>query len=131
MGTIREEIAKNIRFYRKKSGFTQKALAEKIGVNNSAVSNWESGQNSIDIEVLCKVCDVLGVSISEIYGIYGNSTVEEFTPHERKVIIAYRSNPTMQNAVDRLLGLPSDDSTVGDDIASTVASALEKSSIKK
>lgn len=131
MGTIREEIAKNIRFYRKKSGLTQKQLSEKIGVKNSAVSNWESGQNSIDIEILCKVCAALGVSLSEIYGTYGNSTAEEFSSHEKKVIIAYRNNPAMQGAVDKLLGLSSDTPTVGEDIATTVTAAFEKSSARK
>lgn len=130
MGTIREEIAKNIRFYRKKSGLTQKELSEKIGVNNSAVSNWESGQNSIDIEILVKVCDALGVSLSDIYGIYGNTTTEEYSSHEREVILAYRSNPSMQEAVDKLLGVSPEAPSIGEDIASTVAAAVEKSSVK-
>lgn len=43
MGTVRDEIAKNLLFYRKKLGLTQKELSIKLGVKNSAVSNWEKG----------------------------------------------------------------------------------------
>lgn len=32
MATVKEEIAKNLLFYRKKAGFTQKELADKLGV---------------------------------------------------------------------------------------------------
>ena len=54
MKTVKEELANNIRKYRKERGLTQKELADLVGVKNSAVSNWESGQNSIEIELLFK-----------------------------------------------------------------------------
>ena len=60
MATVKEEIAKNLLFYRKKSGLTQKELAAKLGVKNTAVSNWESGNNSIDIETLFAACEIFG-----------------------------------------------------------------------
>ena len=41
MTPIREEVAKNLLFYRKKSGLSQKEFAEKLGVRNSTVSTWE------------------------------------------------------------------------------------------
>lgn len=72
MSTVRDEIAKNLLFYRKKAGLTQKELAEKLGVKNTAVSNWESGNNSIDIETLFNACRIFGVSVNDMYGIYSN-----------------------------------------------------------
>ena len=68
MQTIKEKIAKNIAFYRKKSGLTQKQFAEKLGVKNTAVCNWENGNNSIDIENLAKACNVLNVSADDLIG---------------------------------------------------------------
>ena len=103
MSTVREEIAKNLLYYRKKNGYTQKQLAEKLGVKNSAVSNWENGQNSTDIETLCKACEIFCVTLNDMYGRY--SSAEEYTEHEKAVIFAYRSNPNMQSAVDKLLGV--------------------------
>ncbi len=55
-------ISENIRFYRKKRGLTQQELAEKMGVSFQAVSNWETGTTSIDIENFCLLTKVLSVS---------------------------------------------------------------------
>lgn len=105
MNTVKEEIAKNIKKYRKEKGLTQKDLANMVGVNNSAVSNWESGQNSIDIEILFKVCKALGVNISDIYGEYGRIGFSDYSANEQKIIEAYRAHPEMHSAVARLLDI--------------------------
>ncbi len=107
MQTIREEIAKNLLYYRKKSGMTQKQLAELIGVKNTAVSNWESGNNSIDIDTLALACEIFGVTLNDMYGRY-TPTEDTYTPHEKEVIVAYRNHPNMQEAVDTLLGITSE-----------------------
>lgn len=76
MSTVRDEIAKNLLYYRKKSGLTQKELAEKLGVKNTAVSNWESGNNSIDIDTLFRACEIFEVTLNDMYGKY-SSTAEK------------------------------------------------------
>ena len=40
---MKYEIGARIRKYREMCGFSQKELAQKIGVSNSRVSNWEQG----------------------------------------------------------------------------------------
>lgn len=89
MLTIKEEIAKNIAFYRKRANLTQKELASKIGVKNTAVSNWESGKNSIDIDTLVELCRVLDVSICDIYGIQSGSV--QLSSDEERLVSLYRS----------------------------------------
>lgn len=89
MLSVREEISKNLLYYRKKAGLTQKQLADKIGVKNTAVSNWESGNNSIDIDTLCLVCEVFGITLNDIYGGYSEkSTV--LSADEMNLIATYR-----------------------------------------
>ena len=66
---LKSKISLNIRYYRKKAGLTQKQLAELLGVKNTAVSNWENGQNSIDTEILFRVCEVFGITLNDIYGV--------------------------------------------------------------
>ena len=138
---IKKKVAENIRFYRKKANMTQKQLAEKLGVKNTAVSNWENGQNSIDTELLFRVCDVFGVTINQIYGIEENESTEtnysdasflafdsELSPHEKALVSAYRENPAMQSAVDKLLGIDTVDSDIAQDMIETVRAG---SSLKK
>lgn len=86
---IREIIADNIFIYRKKSNLTQKELAEMLKVKNSAISNWETGVNSIDMETLMKLCEVLNVSISTMFGEENKKETPCFDGTEKKLIESF------------------------------------------
>lgn len=105
MNSVKDEIAKNLLFYRKKMNFTQKELAQKLGVKHNSISSWENGTNSVDVETLFKICKILGVSINDMYGKFAVINSEFYTAYEKAVISAYRNQPEMQPAVDKLLGL--------------------------
>lgn len=60
------EIAKNIRKLRKKKEMTQEELAEKLFVTRQAVSNWETGKNQPDVEMLMNMAGVLEVDVKEL-----------------------------------------------------------------
>lgn len=47
---------------RKKSGFSQEQLAEKLSVTRQAISKWESGHGSPDIANIIKLSEIFGVS---------------------------------------------------------------------
>lgn len=64
---IKETVAKNLLFYRKKNKITQKQLAERLGVKHNAISAWENGVNSIDIDTLFQVCKIFGVTVNDMY----------------------------------------------------------------
>lgn len=64
---VKETIAKNLLYYRKKNKITQKALAEQLGVRHNAISAWENGVNSIDIDTLFRVCKIFGVTVNDMY----------------------------------------------------------------
>lgn len=53
---------------RKKAGFTQEQLAEKVGVSRQAIANWEKGENTPDIIKCIALADLYGVSIDELAG---------------------------------------------------------------
>ena len=74
MESIKNEIAKNLLFYRKQNHLTQKELAARLGVKHNAISAWENGTNSIDVEMLFKICNILQVTITDMYGKYGSKT---------------------------------------------------------
>ena len=105
MGEVRTEIAEKLLYYRKLKGITQRQLAESIGVKHNSISAWEKGTNAIDIEVLYRICCVLDITISDIYGRFGGSGSESLSYTERQIIEAYRHQPEMQLAVRRVLDL--------------------------
>lgn len=51
---------------RKKKGWSQEELAEKLFVSRQSVSKWENGQNYPSIEIIIKVSDLFGVTIDEL-----------------------------------------------------------------
>lgn len=104
---MKYEIGARIRKYREMSGFSQKELAQKIGVSNSRVSNWEQGINRPDADILADIladiCKALNVSPSELLDV--RLSPEDLSEQERKVIMAYRTKPDLRKAVNILLGI--------------------------
>lgn len=63
MRDLRAIIGENILELRKKSGFTQIELAEKLNYSDKAVSKWENGDSLPDVGVLCDIAEIFSVSI--------------------------------------------------------------------
>ena len=100
---MRYEIGSRIRKYREENNLSQKQLAEKIGVSNSRVSNWEQGLNRPDADILAAICVALDVSPSLLLGI--QVTGDELTEQARNVLNAYREKEDVRQAVHILLGV--------------------------
>ena len=66
---IKKIIAKNLVNLRKKHNMTQNELAEKLFVTRQTVSGWENDRTQPDVEMLCKISEVLEVSVEDL--IYG------------------------------------------------------------
>lgn len=72
------EIANSLYKLRKKNGFSQEELAEKIGVSRQAVSKWERSESSPDTENLIALSKIYGVKIDDML----NEEVNEYTVDE-------------------------------------------------
>lgn len=51
---------------RKRKGYTQKELAQKLFISDKAVSKWERGLSMPDISLLMPLADVLEVTVTEL-----------------------------------------------------------------
>ena len=56
-------IGENIKYLRKKAGYSQEKLARKLGVKQSSVCLWEKGRNNPDTETLAKAAEVFNVPL--------------------------------------------------------------------
>ena len=52
---------------RKEKNLTQMQLAELLEITNQAVSKWETGRGMPDVSLLQPLCDVLGISLNELF----------------------------------------------------------------
>ncbi len=57
-----------IKFLRKGNGLSQSALANRIGISQQAVAQWEAGKAHPRGETLVKLADILHCTIDELYG---------------------------------------------------------------
>ena len=59
-----EKKGKLIRCHRKKSGLTQKEVADLAGVGKSVVFDVEHGKSTVQFDSLRKICDILNITIT-------------------------------------------------------------------
>ena len=76
MGHILVEIGKRIAESRRSAGFTQEELANRLGVTPQALSKWEKGASSPDLEMLTSLCNILEVSADYLVGKKRKTIVE-------------------------------------------------------
>ena len=85
---LKENIQKNIAFYRKKQKKTQKDLAAAIGVTAAAVSSWECGNNTTDVDTLFMICKALHVGFYDMCGISADNS--PLTDDENNLLNTYK-----------------------------------------
>ena len=55
-------LGERIAYYRKKAGYSQEGLAERLGVSRQAISKWECGDSTPDLDKLRTICTYFGVT---------------------------------------------------------------------
>ena len=62
------EFKDMLKYYRKKYGYSQAELAEKLGVSASAISMYEIGQREPNFEIEEKIADFFNVNLNTLRG---------------------------------------------------------------
>lgn len=66
MPTIKENIANNIAELRKMNHMTQQDLAEKLNYTDKAISKWERGESTPDIESLSAIAKMFNLTVDDL-----------------------------------------------------------------
>lgn len=86
-----DDFGSRLRELRKRRGFTQKALADRINKSLSAVSSYETNAQMPPLDVLISIASVLNISLDSLAGL------------ERKDVIVMDKLSTPQKEVIWLL----------------------------
>lgn len=62
---------------RKRNGYSQEALAEKMGISRQAVSKWERGESTPDTDTLIEIARLYSVSLDTLVGNEQNEETKE------------------------------------------------------
>ena len=63
---LKRQIGANIAAYRKREGWTQAGLAERLNYSDKAVSKWERGESVPDVLILTALAEVFGVTVNDL-----------------------------------------------------------------
>lgn len=88
------DIGSRVQTLRKRQGYTQELLADKMNVSVQMISNLERGNKAIRIENLVHLSEILGTSVD--YILTGHQTaddlaamagqLEQLEEHDRRVV---------------------------------------------
>lgn len=115
MDIMHQRIFEELRLQRK----SQKMLADHLNLKQQAITNWKQELNTSYRKYIHGIADFLGVSVEYLRGETDqkekppvlsdrercDGAVKILTPHEERLILAYRSQPALQAAVDKLLDI--------------------------
>ena len=85
-------FSENLKRIRKKSGYTQQEIAERLSVAQATVANYERGVRIPDIDTLIELSKIFGVSMDELIGVH--------TQPERKPSDSSRWERAMEQYAD-------------------------------
>jgi transcriptional regulator with XRE-family HTH domain len=80
-----ETIAERLVRLRKERGITQQELAERLGVSQPIISDYENGVLRLHAEVIMKLAEILGVSSDEMLGLARPASTNGGIKHRRFV----------------------------------------------
>lgn len=99
----REEKIKNLITQK---GYSIKSFANHIEMPYSTLLSMLNGSiGGASIDNVLKICKGLEISICELQEHAENKTNLKLSKKEEKLVIAYRQNPPMHSAVDKILGI--------------------------
>jgi len=74
------KIGKFIAMMRKEQSFTQKQLAEQLGISDKTISKWETGNGMPEVSLMLPLCDALKINVNELLS---GERLTEHNYHER------------------------------------------------
>lgn len=86
-----------LRQKRNEKGMTQKELAEKLFLSESAISKWEKGKSYPDITMIPDICSVLDISEHELISGANDTEYHEMKRDAR----VYRKIPRPSSGASR------------------------------
>ena len=75
-------LSERIYQFRRRSGLSQEQLAEKIGVFRQAISKWESGASTPELEKLLALSECFHITLDELVREEAGSPGEDETPRK-------------------------------------------------
>ena len=92
-----------IRELRTAKGWTQADLAARMNTKRQTIGNYETGFRGLDVETICRLCDIFGCSADYLLG-RSPLPSPELTPEEEDLLLSWRrATPEIRAIIDAAL----------------------------
>ncbi len=99
---MKDQLAENIRTFRKERGLTQEKLAEVFGVTVGAVHKWEAGISTPDLSLIIGMADFFDTSLDVLIGFEArDNRTDALAARIRKM--AYEMDPEGPSEAEKAL----------------------------
>lgn len=100
------QIGKFIAKMRKQQNLTQRELADIININDKTVSKWECGNGMPDLSLMLPVCEVLKISLNELFSVETLSDTDYKNKAEENMMKLVKEAEEMKKNIvgDKVLG---------------------------
>lgn len=102
----------NLKKYRKENGYTQKQLADYLGITRQAYAHYEVGNRAPNYVVLVKIADFYGVSMESLLAVgkkktksVGKDVSYSYLPEKEQQLIQMMGELTKEEQEDLILYL--------------------------
>ena len=90
-------VSENLKNFRDSSDYSQLDLAQFLGIERGAYANYESGSREMPYELVLKICELYGISISSLFE-------EDYSKIEDEIFCAFRlKNPNKEDIAEMSL----------------------------
>ena len=103
MGNLGSEYGGRLKGLRKKAGYTQAQLAEKLNITPNAMSNYETGNRLMQTEMMVEVSQIFGCSLD--YLLTGKEPTSRVTADDKFLEEALQLLSRMKKPVTRQMAL--------------------------
>lgn len=86
MNNLQKCLSKNMKFYRKKEGLSQAALAEKAGTASNYIALIEVGKNFPSLQMLEKIANALNIDCLDLFDKNSLELINTNTLQEKLII---------------------------------------------
>lgn len=96
---LKENIIKNLKsWYKTQVIYTQKSLANELGVTQTSINRWLDGKCLPDISLWLKLCNIMNISIFSFLGINNSNSL---SLRESEIIKSYQEDLSFKNFIDK------------------------------
>lgn len=88
-------VGENLRRFRNASDYNQSDVADYLRIERGAYANYESGSREMPYELVLKVCELYGISLSALFE-------EDPAKIENELVCAFRAKTTNNEDIKQI-----------------------------